>query len=355
MSKKLFNSVSIAIIAVGAIIGTYLWNDLKTRPDFSTLSVKKGNIQETLSLNGKIAPVESVDLGFERGGKVTKLNCEVGDLVKAGEVLAQSNDADLAAQLNEAVAQKSSATAVLQQYQELTSREKYKLKALKNSDTTFNDKKAQEQQIDAQKYQVQSQEALVQAANDNVASIKAQMDKSKIIAPFDGIISRRDIDLGEVAESNSSVITLISPDKYEIDANASQIDVDRIQIGDEASFSLYNDSQKLYKAKITKIDPAQTDVNGVSNYKVTLEIEGNLPDLRSGMDAAITLVAQNKNNVLLVPEKAVFEENGQKFVYVMHNQLREKQEVKTGIYEANSMVEITSGLKEGDEILVLNK
>jgi len=356
MNKNIFSASLVAVLVIGGIVASFLYNDMSKRPNYSTVEIKKGTIEQVLGLDGKIAPQNDAELGFERGGKITKLTSKVGDFVKSGTVLAYANAADLKAQYNQSVDLAKSSQADLDQYQELYKKEKAKLDSLKKTDTANSaDKQAQRKQIEASEAQVASEEDKVAAAFSNVESARAQIDKTIITAPFDGIISKQDALEGEVAQSNIAIITLSSRDSFKVEAYASEIDVRNIHSGDLARITLGDGSGRVFDAEINSIDPTEDLINNISNYKVTLNFRENISDLRSGVGASVSVAAEKKNNVLLVPGDVIFEEGGKKFVYISKNGLREKKEIQTGIYGADATVEVVSGLSAGDNVFELNK
>lgn len=356
MNKNIFSASLIAILVIGGIVASFLYNNMSKRPIYSTFQVKRGNIEQVLDLDGKITPQNDAELGFERGGKITKLTRKVGDFVKSGTVLAYANAADLKAQYSQSVDLARSSQADLDQYRELYKKEKAKLDSLKKTATANSaDKKAQKRQIEASEAQVVSQEEKVAAAFSNVENAKAQIDKTIITAPFDGVVSKQDVLEGEVAQSNIAIVTLSSRDLFKVEAYASEVDVRSIHFGDSARITLGDESGRSFDAEINSIDPTEDLINNVSNYKVTLNFRENVSDLRSGVGASVSVAAEKKNDVLLVPQDAIFEEGGKKFVYISKNGLREKKEIQTGIYGAGGAVEVMSGLSAGDDVFELNK
>ncbi len=356
MNKNIFSVSLVAILVIGGIVASFLYNDMSKRPDYSTVQVKKGNIEQVLDLDGKIAPQNDAELGFERGGRITKLTQKVGDFVRSGTVLAYANAADLKAQYNQSVSLAKSSQADVDQFQELYKKEKAKLDSLKKTSTANSaDKKAQKKQIEASEAQVVSQQEKVAAAFSNVENARAQIEKTVITAPFDGVVSKQDVFEGEVAQSDVAIITLSSRDSFKIEAFASEIDVRNLRVGDSARIALNDGSGRSFDAEINSIDPTEELINNVSNYKVTLNFREAVSDLRSGIGASASVAAEKKNDVLLVPREAVFEEGGKKFVYMSKNGLREKKEIQTGIYGVDGTVEVVSGLSAGDNVFELNK
>lgn len=353
MKNKNLKLSIIAIVVLGIIIGSYLYHVMAERPVFVLKTVRTGNLSEAVSATGHVVPDISADLSFERSGKIVKIDHAVGDQVKAGEVLASLDGSDVVTQLDQAKFQADSARAVLKQYQENLKSAKYKLKALKaDSRQTYNDKQEQEKIIDADEALVDSRIAQVASANANVKYLSLQVAKNKLTAPFDGIVSVKDAEEGEVVVAGAPIFTLISSG-YKIEAYFSQKDVARLKIGDRAQISLEasGNGQDL-SAKVTAIDPSATQMKGVSGYKVTLKLDSDAK-LRAGLDADISIKVGEHNNVVTVSKADVVKKNNQLYVMVPDAQGKETlKKVRTGISSGN-VTEIVSGLSAGDQIFSL--
>jgi RND family efflux transporter MFP subunit len=353
MNKKFLNIGIIAILAIGAIVASFLYKDLSERPNFSVLDVGKGDITEILDLNGKVKSENNADLGFELGGRIIELSHRVGDRVEKGEILAKANDKDLMADYKKDLALVRSAQANLNYYEELLGKEKDKLKSLKKEDANTPDKDAQRNQIDASEAQVEAQEANIEAARASVQNIQAQIDETIIRAPFSGVLSKQDVEVGEVVPNNTPILTLINENDFKVEAYVSEMEAKKIQSGSLAKVTLDNGDKKSYAVRVTAIDPAETLQNDISTYKVTLDFDGEVAGLKSGTDANVKITIGKKTGVVVIPRDALFSENEEKFVYISKMGIRERQEVAVGAYGNNGMVEILSGLKEGDKIYEL--
>lgn len=200
MSKKIIIIYSFVVIAVG--IGTTLFINF----NFANHS----DVSASLSLNNSKEP-ESVektsDLGFEKSGKIMYVAKKIGDHVAEGEVLAKIDSADVLAQCNQARAGVLVAQGDLAALQNLLKKENLKLKS---KGLSSNDKKIQKKQIASVENNIDSQRARVLQAQNYEKIANLQLDKTIIKAPFEGIISRQDIELGEVVNPNVSVITITS-------------------------------------------------------------------------------------------------------------------------------------------------
>jgi multidrug efflux pump subunit AcrA (membrane-fusion protein) len=117
-------------------------------------------------------------------------------------------------------------------------------------------------------------------------------------------------------------------------------------------------SDKIFKGNITKIDPSSTLVSGVVNYKITANVEQS-ENLRPGMTANMTIKVKEKNHVLTVPSRAILTDtNGAKTIRIVTNTKTKKFKevpVSAGLEGDGGVVEITNGLKDGDEFVVLIK
>jgi RND family efflux transporter MFP subunit len=352
MNKKLFNSSIIAIIVIGIVIGSYVINRLSKRPSFGTVAAAKENITEGINIYGKVVSENIADLGFENGGKITALTHKVGDTVKKEEILARVDSGDISAQLRQAEALEKSARYDADQYDALLDKEEYKLKSLKSSGASSSEKNAQRQQIEASDAQKDSYKFKLEAARANVQYMADQLNKTILRSPINGIISKQDVEIGEIASQGLPIITVFNNSDYKIEAFVSQIDISKISLENVADITFDSPGTgNVYKAKVAAIDPAETDINSVSNYKITLKLDSFDEKIKSGLDANIKIYNKSKNNALVIPRGAVISENNKNYVMVHENGKEEKKEVKTGLFGVSGKVEIVSGLSEGDSVI----
>jgi RND family efflux transporter MFP subunit len=352
MNKKLFNSSIIAMIVIGAVVGSYIINRLSKRPSFGTVAVTQENITEGINAYGKLVSENVADLGFENGGKITVLTHKVGDSVKKGEILARVDASDVSAQFRQAKALENSARYDVEQYDALLDKEEYKLKSLKSSGASSSDKKAQKEQIEASDSQKDSYKFKFEAAKASTEYFAEQIDETFLRSPMSGIISKQDAEIGEIASQGSPIITVFNSNDYKIESFVSQIDISRITLGNVADVTFDSiGTGSVYKAKVIAIDPAEKDINSVSNYKITLKLDNFDEKLKSGSDANIKIYNRSKNDALVIPRGALISENNKDYVIVYSSGKEEKKEVKVGLSGVSGKVEIVSGLSEGDNIL----
>jgi len=205
--------------------------------------------------------------------------------------------------------------------------------------------------------QIATQEALVKGANANLGSIQAKLNKTIIKAPFSGIVTKKEVEVGEVISIGTLAFSLISEGQFEIEAYIPEVDIPKVNISDMSKITLdaYDDDQ-IFQAKVIHIDPAETTIEGVSTYKTTLQLIEKDGRILPGMTANIDILTASLIDVISIPSRAVISKNGNKVVKVIDidNETVEVI-VKTGIYDSEGNVEITEGVNIGDKVIIFTK
>ncbi len=216
---------------------------------------------------------------------------------------------------------------------------------------------------------IESQEAVVRQYEANLANISAQISKTIITAPFNGIVTKIDAKVGEIVPAGKEIISFISEnfsDKggliagWEIEANIPEVDIAKISLGNKADITLdaYS-SDIVFYAKVSSIEPAETIIDGVPTYKIKLQFDNKDERIKSGMTANVTIITQKKENVISIPQKSVIQKGQEKFVRIADPSTEQKQKVITyiekrvtaGIKGSDGNVEVLDGVNEGDKII----
>lgn len=206
-------------------------------------------------------------------------------------------------------------------------------------------------QAGASQEQIAAQAAEVDAASANVMNLQAQLAKTIIRSPISGIVTKQDARAGEIAGVGKEIVSVISADKYEIEANVPEADIAKIKLGDMAQVTLDaygNDA--LFAAVVSKIDPAETIIEGVATYKTTLQFKDSDLRIKPGMTANTDIAGAKRENVLFVSGRAITSKGILKTVNVIEGDITRETEVVTGLRGSNGDVEVVSGLKEGDRV-----
>jgi len=203
--------------------------------------------------------------------------------------------------------------------------------------------------------EVAAQQAQVEKAKADILNYEAQYDKMTLRSPISGIVSKQDVKMGEIVSADQVIASVISASQFEIESNVPEADIAKIKIGDEANITLdaYGDAV-VFKAKVSKIDPAETVIEGVSTYKTTLQFEQNDERIKSGITANIDISTDKRENVLVIPQRAIATRGTDKFVYVDNGaKIPEERKIESGLKGIDGNVEVVSGLNEGEKISAL--
>ena len=226
---------------------------------------------------------------------------------------------------------------------------------LKKAGATSQQIAAQEAQVSQAKANIAAGQAQVKQAEANVRNSRAQLVKTVLYAPINGVVTKQSATIGEIIAANSPIISIISKNQYEIEANMPEADIAKIRIGNSSRVTLDAYPDVTLEAKVTAIDPAETIIEGVATYKITLHFISEDDKIKSGMTANIDILSDKKENVISIPQRAVTTKNGDKFVRVSVNGAIKEITVTTGIKGSNGYIEVTNGLNEGDQVVIFSK
>ena len=205
--------------------------------------------------------------------------------------------------------------------------------------------------------QIASAEAETRRAAAGVEKLRVEISKSELRSPIRGVATAVNTEIGEIVSANVPVITLISDAQFKIEANIPEADIAKVKSGNPARITLdaYGDDV-LFNGQVVFIDPAETIIEGVPTYKTTVEFL--LPDerVRSGMTANMDIIGERRENVLAVPQRAVFTRGLEKFIRILgaDGKTSQEQKVETGLRGSDGNIEILSGLKEGEKVVTFS-
>ena len=213
------------------------------------------------------------------------------------------------------------------------------------------------QQAGSTPEEISAQQAQVQYAKANVDGAQAALSETVISSPINGTVTRQDAKAGEIAAANTAVISVMSAAQFEIEADIPEADIAKVKIGDAATVTLdaYGNNV-IFDAKVIKIDPAEIIIDGVATYKTTFQFIKEDGRIKSGMTANIDILTAKKSGVLIIPQRALFQQGNEQFVQLNAglNKL-EQRKVVVGLKGSDGNAEIISGLDENDQIASLGQ
>lgn len=204
-------------------------------------------------------------------------------------------------------------------------------------------------------------------AQATVDQSKLQLAHHTIRAPIEGLIIKRNVQVGDLVSSGVSLFTIIQPDSFMLLIRPAERDLPRLEEGQMASVELDAVPGKVFKAQVRKISPT---VDSDGSIKVTMDFETEAkPFLRNDAYARVLLVMDTHENALLVPKDSLVNESGREFLYVIDTvspgdevpaesgepqYIAKRVEVVTGL-DSDDKVEVESGISDDDLIVTMGQ
>lgn len=208
-------------------------------------------------------------------------------------------------------------------------------------------KKAPARSSDIALYQAQIRQAEAQKQK-----IQAQREDLIISAPSSGVVINVNGEVGETVGPDKSIVSFAAGGAFQITLNVVEDSIVNVKIGQEVRIAFDAIEKQEFSGKVVAIDPAGTVVGGAVYYRTTILFDKNDERVRSGMTANVWIMTAVSEKALLVPVSAIKIEGDKKNVRVLEQKKLTKKEVVTGIKNNSGMIEIISGLSEGDQVVI---
>jgi RND family efflux transporter MFP subunit len=333
MIKKARKWIIWIVIIAAVIFGIYKYFQKDEVNPYVMEKVSKGRLVQTVSVTGKFNSDQMADMAFKSSGRITVLKVDIGDRVDKGQLIATIDKSVLYEQLRQAEAD---------------------IKAQKKTISDMVDKRDLNT-----KDQRDSQRAVLQKIEAGRDAILRQMRETSIYSPIDGIVIAKNSNVAEMATAGSPIVTIADPGNLVIESNVPEVDIASIQVGQSADivFDSLTD-QDVFKAKVVEIYPASTVIQDVVYYKIKLKMESDDSRLKIGMSCDVDVLTDEKDEVLMVSRRAVKSEDDKQYIEILKMDGKiittEKVYVETGLAGDGGMIEVKSGLTEGQEIIVFS-
>ena len=193
----------------------------------------------------------------------------------------------------------------------------------------------------------------IAAAQAAVDAAQATLDHAQLLAPFAGTITEVDIKTGDLVNSGDTAFRIDDLSSIYVDLQISEYDLASLEIGQQATLEFDAIADKEYTGEVIEIGMIGTVSNGVVNYPVTVRITKAEEDILPGMTASVTVLVDQVEEALLVPNKAIRTSSGQQTVTVLFEGQQITVPVTVGL-TGDSLSEVVSDqLREGDVVVIL--
>ena len=309
--------VLIVVLAIAA--GIWWWLERQAAsaaPRYSTQVVARGNLTLTVTANGTIQPTRSINIGSELSGTVLKVNVDVNDRIKKGQVLVELDTAKLRDQILRSRAALAAANAKVAQTAATIKEVTATLNRLEEVARLSGGKVPSKTELDTARATLSRALADEASARAGVADAQAalsldqtSLSKASIRAPADGVVLTRNVDPGNAVAASLQAVTLFTMaedlSRLRLWVYVDEADVSAVKVGQDASFTVSAYLSRKFPARITRVGFGSTITDNVVTYLTHLDVDNADLSLRPGMTATATITATQRENVLVVPNSAL--------------------------------------------------
>lgn len=192
----------------------------------------------------------------------------------------------------------------------------------------------------------------IAAAEARVAVAQATLDLVRLVAPFDAIVVEISVQVGDTVSSNTAALTLADLSHFEVQVYVSELDVNIIFVGQEAVLILDAAAGETFIGQVAEVAFLGRVNQGVVTYSVTVIVDNPDPVLRPGMTAAVSIVTNRREGVLIVPNRAVVVSGSQRIVTVLFEGQQIPIPVTLGLSNETASEILEGQLREGDMIVI---
>ena len=285
---------------------------------------KTGTITSSLITTATLDPDRQVTMMSETTGIVNRITVDEGNLVREGQVLATLSDREKQVKLQQTNVTVDNAK-----------------KELERKQASFNAKIISESEFQKAKYELE-----VALEQRNAAQV--ELDRSIIRAPFTGVITQRFIEKGQNITPQSQLFTIVDTDPLEAKVYLPEKEIFGLQPAQKVTLALNAQKNVTFTGTIRQINPAVDPKTGT--VKVTVEVVKAPAIVRPGSFVDVRLETQRHDNALLIPKKALMEEAGERFVFVIQKNQASRRTIAIGFMDDQN-AEILSGVNQGEMVV----
>jgi len=384
-------SAGLLVIVVLGVMAARLVKGTSIDPN-RLAKVQRGDVAKSVVATGKIQPITKVEVKSKASGIVEKLFVDINNHVRKGQQLAQLDQMEIEAQVDAQRAQLAAAEANVGTYEANIEQDRvnaaapdlpmYKAtldrnlqmqkegvvsrQALDDANRDYlaalNKRDAAKAQIGVDMAKLKQAHAQVLQSQASLKQLEEQLSYTTIVAPMDGVILSRDVEIGDAVSSIlvlGSTATLVMTEgdttQVYVQGKVDEADIAHVYMGQPARIKVESFRDRIFNGKVTKIAPLGVEKDNVTTFEVRVSIDNPGGELKANMTANAEILLDEHKNVLTVPENAITYDNQKNsFVNVPDRNQKDgfrKVPVKIGLSNG-SVTELVSGLKEGDQVVL---
>ena len=321
------------VVVLGALAIANLSLKRPTGVTVNTEKIETRDLEAIVSASGKVQAKSSVNISAETMGKVVALNVREGDIVKQGQTLlqidarnletqVQNREASLASaklQLDQTRAQIENAKVALREAEETLKRQEQMFKngllPRETYDRVVNDVSRQRTNLLVAQQSMSTQEQRIKQEEANLSSANYDLNKLRVVSPINGIVTRRNIEVGETAvvgtmnNAGTVLLTIADLSVIETEIEVDETDIPFIQIGQPAKVTIDALPDQTFPGRVTEVGNSPIQVTAgqqrATNFKVVVTIDGEVPNVRPGFTCTAVITTATRQKVVAVPIQAM--------------------------------------------------
>lgn len=343
----------------------FVMNKKSNKVQYVTDIVKERTITETADASGTIEPVNTVEIGAQVSGMISRIFVDYNSEVKKGQVLAQIDTSLFEAQLQQAEANIKNAQASLAKNQaqldyDTKTYNRYKNLYARNL-ISKNDLDSAEAAFKSDTAQIAAAKASILQAQAAYKTAQANMRYTKITSPVDGIVISKEVEEGQTVAASFQTPTLFTVaedlEKMRIETSVSEADIGRVKTGQEVNYTLDGYPDAVFKGTVSQVRLSPKTESNVVTYTVIIDVENEEGRLMPGMTANVSIITSKAENVLTVPNSALkftAADNKQRYehkgIWVEKKGKPARVNIETGASDDAYTQVISDEIKAGDKV-----
>ncbi len=307
---------------------------------FEIATVAPMELRETLKTTGSLAPARQLHLSAEVSGRVVTVDGQPGDTVAEGDVLVQFDVDALESQLAQA-----RANAEATQVQLDLARTEYE-----RTQSLVDRGLSAPNALDRARSNLDQLTASLAAQTTMVENARRSLERATVTAPFDGVISERQIDPGQFVGAGSPLMTVVDLTRLEVEATAPVSYGPQLAPGQPVELKVEGFGERVFQGRLERLNPVAIEGSRMLPIYVSLPNEGG--ELRGGMFASGRIVLEAKQDGLGIPSGALHRDADGDYVIVVENGMTQRRAVEIAReWDAGAVIEIASGLEPGEVVV----
>ena len=289
----------LVLLALFIGVGGVAWLRSEKSPKYRTAPVERGEIVATVSASGTLNAVTTVQVGSQVSGKIKNLYADFNSRVEKGKLIARIDPDTFEAKVNQAKADVDNAKVAVKDA---------KIKRDSRA-ALFQEGGISQEERDSAQASYDSAAARLEAALAALRAAQVELDRTHIYAPVNGVVIARNVDVGQTvaASLQAPTLFLIAEDltKMQVDTNVDEADISRIQVGQQASFTVDAFPEEVFKGQVVQIRQAPIVQQNVVTYNVVVAVVNPELKLKPGLTANVKILVDRRANALKIPNAAL--------------------------------------------------